>query len=292
MSAKPKEPSHDIELAAAIASLPSAGATSDTLKTIGNMAFGKGCNVTAVKYYTQALGLGAHAPLDEAMLLSNRSAAYLRSPMVSGPSNALKDATRCCELRPSWFKSWTRLGDAYYAMKKILPEAKHAYKKAAEVCTQDDKVKDILESIRMCDGAAPPPPPPPQSKPKTAGEDKEWVFETVEEVRQVLAEDDARTARKHFAGNVADADREAAAKYRTDLLESFRKKGKKPADATEAAFERYNIRNYATLDKAALPEDFSRGTDYVGKAITNEALKGTVGGSWGDEIKGVKMKPK
>jgi len=258
-----------------------------------------------VKFYTQALGLGNLAPLDEATLLSNRSAAYLRSPMVSGPSNALKDGQKCCQLRPSWYKGFTRVGDAYYAMKKFVPEAKEAYENALAVCTEGgDKVRELRENVRLCEGAnvaAPsstdPTRPPATSTSSKSSEEREWKFENVEEVREKLATDDNyyanRTARKHFAASVDDADRVSAQRLKEDMLESYRKKAKeKQLDPTEAAFEKYNIRSYAHLDKTSLPEDFSKGTDYIGKAITNEALKGTTGGSWGDDLKGIKMKPK
>eukprot|EP00759_Apiculatamorpha_spiralis_P006610 PhF_6_TR13888/c0_g1_i2/m.22308/K09553/STIP1; stress-induced-phosphoprotein 1 len=309
---KQKEPPHDVELANAIAGLPSDHLTSSNwtdLKVIGNMAFSKGCYITAIKYYTNAIQSGERndiSSLDAAALYSNRSASYVLCSMVSGPSMAVNDAKKVIEFRPAWYKGFTRLGDALYKMKK-LEEAKSAYEKALDVLQQSTetdipaKSQDIQTSIRLCSETHEAPRTAPsateqqqQQSQSSKEPEKEWVFNSVEDVQKVMGEDNSgRTARKAHAASVEEADRDAAAEYKKSLMETFRKKGttglQKP-DGVSGEYDKYCIQNFAKVDKASIPEDYSKGTDYIGKVFTNEALKGTVGGSWGSNDTGPKYK--
>eukprot|EP00760_Papus_ankaliazontas_P011503 PhM_4_TR14812/c0_g1_i3/m.33735 len=323
---KQKEPQHDAELAAAIAALPGDDTelTWEKCKAVGNLAFSKSCYITSIKYYTSAINKlklvaeegSAQAVLDEAVLMSNRSAAYLGSTMVSGPSMAIKDARRCVELRPQWFKAHTRLGDALYK-KKEYDDAKASYEnalKAAEAQNSESvgTIQNIKSNIALCEnalrgessaGSMPPPPPPPGGADgKKESEYKEWVFESVEDVQKVRGEpldevEESRTAFRKFGASVEEADREAAQSYKRQLFDQFRQKkggsgsssGSVPSTSTLAGthstsgdYSRYNIDNFAKVDKSKLPSDYSHGTDYIGKVISNDAMKGGVGGTWGD----------
>ena len=74
-----------------------AASSADSIKQEGNAAFGQGDHVTAVKLYTQAIGL---SPADY-KLYSNRSAAQTG---LGQYTRALADAAVVMALKPSWAK--------------------------------------------------------------------------------------------------------------------------------------------------------------------------------------------
>jgi len=79
------------------------------LKSLGNSAVTRKDYVSAIDYYTQALGL---VP-DNKIYLSNRAAAYSQS----GQHNlAAADALKAVEIDPGYAKAWSRLGHARYAL--------------------------------------------------------------------------------------------------------------------------------------------------------------------------------
>lgn len=71
------------------------------LRREGNAAYRAGRHSEAVDAYTRALALG-----DDPLLLSNRAAALTAAGRLE---EALRDAQRCCELRPGWHKGHFRL---------------------------------------------------------------------------------------------------------------------------------------------------------------------------------------
>jgi WD40 repeat protein len=71
------------------------------LRREGNAAYRAGRHCEAVDAYTRALALG-----DDPLLLSNRAAALTAAGRLE---EALRDAQRCCELRPGWHKGHFRL---------------------------------------------------------------------------------------------------------------------------------------------------------------------------------------
>ncbi|GET93279.1 hypothetical protein, conserved [Leishmania tarentolae] len=95
-------------------------------KELGNTCYGKGYFLAAIRCYSRLLEVPGG---DTAQIRSNRSAAYLQSPMLVGPSMALKDAEKAVELEPKWFKSHLRVGDAH-RKRGHFAEAKAAYLEA------------------------------------------------------------------------------------------------------------------------------------------------------------------
>ncbi|KAG7391512.1 DnaJ (Hsp40), sub C, member 8 [Phytophthora pseudosyringae] len=79
-------------------------------KAQGNELLAAGQLQDAVEMYTRAIELDP----DNAVYLSNRSAAYLA--MGDARGKALKDAERCVELRPRWWKGYSRKGAAQHAL--------------------------------------------------------------------------------------------------------------------------------------------------------------------------------
>lgn len=95
-------------------------------KTLGNACYGQGCFLAAVRCYTRLLELPGG---DTAQVRSNRSAAYLQSPMLAGASLALKDAEAAVRMEPQWFKGHVRVGDAQRKRGHVA-EAEAAYRQA------------------------------------------------------------------------------------------------------------------------------------------------------------------
>lgn len=95
-------------------------------KAVGNACYSRGCFLAAIRCYTKLLALPGG---DTAAIRSNRSAAYLQSPMHAGPSLALKDAEKAVALEPGWFKAHVRVGDAQRLRGNVV-EADVAYRQA------------------------------------------------------------------------------------------------------------------------------------------------------------------
>ncbi|GMF11338.1 unnamed protein product [Phytophthora lilii] len=79
-------------------------------KAEGNRLLADKQFAAAVEMYTRAIELDP----DNAVYFSNRSAAYLA--MGDARGKALKDAERCIELRPDWWKGYSRKGAAEHAL--------------------------------------------------------------------------------------------------------------------------------------------------------------------------------
>lgn len=77
------------------------------LKKAGNDAFARGDWKTAVDHFTGAIRLD---PADQ-VFYSNRSGAYAN---LARYQEALQDAKKCVELKPDWWKAWSRKGHAEY----------------------------------------------------------------------------------------------------------------------------------------------------------------------------------
>ncbi|RNF22694.1 stress-induced-phosphoprotein 1 [Trypanosoma conorhini] len=218
------------------------GATAEAWKLLGNECFSHGCYLSAIRCYTKALEKD-----ETAVLHSSRSAAYLKSSMFAGPSLALKDAERAVELDPAWYKARLRVGDAQFARKKYA-EAKAAYQKALEL---DGNCTTAADSLRLAERelflrsldeqarqeAANGGPSEGSTNStlngntgttstKSSSAQPPTAEEEINQHIQLWAQDttmrEDRTAMRAFNARLDEADREAGARYKSELLSNFR----------------------------------------------------------------------
>ncbi|KAL7692885.1 putative DnaJ domain, tetratricopeptide-like helical domain superfamily [Plasmopara halstedii] len=135
----------------------------ESFKTEGNKLLALKKYADAVEMYTRAIELDP----DNAVYYSNRSAAYLA--MGDARGKALKDAERCIDLKPDWWKGYSRKGAAehalqrfdaaratYYAGLKLEPENESLLQAAEEVYAAGQEHSRILkerlkEEERFCE---------------------------------------------------------------------------------------------------------------------------------------------
>lgn len=108
-------------------------------KTRGNDAFTKGDFPTAVTEFTEAI---AQDPTD-AVFYSNRSGAYASMKKFE---EALTDANKCVELRPSFVKGYSRQGVAHFGLSQ-LDEAAAAYDAGLLVDPTSETMKTGLTDV-------------------------------------------------------------------------------------------------------------------------------------------------
>lgn len=125
--------------------------TAEDWKALGNACFSNDSYLTAIRCYTKAIECDGG---ETAVLRSNRSAAYLKSSMIAGPSLALKDAEKAVELDENWFKAHLRVGDAQLARHKP-EEALHAYERALALAPSNEAaaagVKEAKKALFLHD---------------------------------------------------------------------------------------------------------------------------------------------
>ena len=127
-----------------------ADASAEDIKCIGNQAFEVGDFRKAVRMYSRAIDKD---PRNSA-LYSNRSAAYLQGGKQMGldtRSMALRDAEKAIELKPSWFKGYSRRGDALFKLER-WGEAIEAYENALRL---DPANTSVQFSLRECQQMVP-----------------------------------------------------------------------------------------------------------------------------------------
>lgn len=90
-----------------------AAAQAEGFKAEGNRLLAAKELAQAVEMYSRAIELDP----DNAVYYSNRSAAFLA--MGDARGKALKDAERCIELRPDWWKGYSRKGAAEHALQRF-----------------------------------------------------------------------------------------------------------------------------------------------------------------------------
>ncbi|TYZ63942.1 hypothetical protein PybrP1_002909 [[Pythium] brassicae (nom. inval.)] len=89
---------------------PEYAAQAEAFKAEGNRLLSAQQFAEAAEMYSRAIALDP----DNAVYFSNRSAAYLA--MGDARGKALRDAERCIELRPEWWKGYSRKGAAEHAL--------------------------------------------------------------------------------------------------------------------------------------------------------------------------------
>lgn len=103
------------------------GLSGEELKDMGNRYFEGGDFRKAVRMYSKAI----EKDPSNAAIYSNRSAAYLQASKQMGIDTrtmALRDADKVIELRPTWFKGYSRQGDAYFKLENFK-EAIQSYER-------------------------------------------------------------------------------------------------------------------------------------------------------------------
>lgn len=88
-------------------------AAAEAFKADGNAQLAAKNYVGAVEMYSRAIDLDP----DNAVYYSNRSAAYLA--MGDARGKALRDAEKCIELKPEWWKGYSRKGAAEHALQRF-----------------------------------------------------------------------------------------------------------------------------------------------------------------------------
>jgi tetratricopeptide (TPR) repeat protein len=294
-----KEKKKDVPLTPELQSLVAelnSDSTAEEYKSVGNKCFAAKNFSVAIRMYTQAL---ERDPNNE-VLLSNRSASYVQSPLLAGPSLALKDAEKAISIKPTWFKAHLRKADALFASKKIR-EALSSYEKVAEL---DPTCATAVESLKCCrrelleagEEISPGRSVPAETFPYNAETHRSERRVVTEEERmeaerrldtetlvktwsQDTAVDSNTTACKKRNATLEEADRDAGKSYKAQLMSSFRKKVETDADLQQTLASRkendqlkgehLDFRREADAAKRT----FANGTDGVGMAISAEAYK-------------------
>lgn len=88
-------------------------AAAEAFKADGNAQLAAKNYAGAVEMYSRAIDLDP----DNAVYYSNRSAAYLA--MGDARGKALRDAEKCIELKPEWWKGYSRKGAAEHALQRF-----------------------------------------------------------------------------------------------------------------------------------------------------------------------------
>ncbi len=126
------------------------GWTVDQLKSEGNKAFEEGDFRKAVRLYTK----GIDRDPSNSALYSNRSASYLQAAKQMGIDTramALRDADKVIELRPDWFKGYSRRGDALFKCERYS-EAAVAYERALALDPENTNLMHSLGEARNAAG--------------------------------------------------------------------------------------------------------------------------------------------
>ncbi|EPS41834.1 hypothetical protein H072_4217 [Dactylellina haptotyla CBS 200.50] len=111
----------------------------DALKAQGNAAFSAKDFPKAIDFFSQAIELD---PTNH-VLYSNRSGSFASLKQFE---EALKDATKCTELKPDWSKGWSRKGAAAHGTGDLIG-AIDAYEEALKLDANNAQAKQGLQSV-------------------------------------------------------------------------------------------------------------------------------------------------
>ena len=297
---KKKEPPPTPEILSMIEALMPDSPASE-YKAVGNACVQNGMYTASIKHYSAAI---ERDPENE-VLYSNRSAAYLQSTLLSGPSSALKDANKCISLKPSWFKGYLRKGDALFAVEKY-EEAADAYEECLQHdpgCATAKESKAIcmatIQRQREAEAASREPPapqaaaqhqqenspprkPPPRQTPLSAEEKKE-VQEKLDAdaLLSSWSKDSTssnKTCQKAKAVDLSTVERGAGSATKSAWMSSFRNKLQSHPEQAKS-FEEKSVQrqmagasyDYRTKTGGGT-YSLSDGTDAVGRAILADAF--------------------
>ncbi|KAK6338727.1 Hsp90 cochaperone [Orbilia brochopaga] len=111
----------------------------DALKAQGNAAFAAKDFPKAIDFFTQAIEIDP----SNHVLYSNRSGSHASLKQFD---EALKDATRCTEIKPDWSKGWSRKGAALHGTGDLIG-AIDAYEEALKLDPNNAQAKQGLQSV-------------------------------------------------------------------------------------------------------------------------------------------------
>lgn len=287
---RPKDPEPTSAIQSAMDGLDPLS-NADDYKSVGNMCYAHGMFSAAIRYYTKCVEMEP----ENHVHYSNRSAAYVNSILLSGPSLAFRDACKCVEINPTWFKGHLRKADALFAQDK-LDEAIKAYD---HVLTLNKDCSIALDSRNEClkrqliSGKELPPEHAPYSQ-GTHGQSyknaepvqrppdnppEERTDELIRTWTQDTNLDDNKTASRRYKASVAEADRDAGRQAKEAMMNRFKKRLETDTQLSAAVRE--------SLEKEKLAGDgydyrkasqqrtktYANGTDEVGAAISADCYK-------------------
>ena len=96
-------------------------------------------------FYSRALDLCSEADPNRKVYHSNRSAAHAA---LGHHNDALKDATICTELDPTWAKGWYRKGLAQVGLERYR-DAEESYRTGVDYAPRDDDLQRALQEVKM-----------------------------------------------------------------------------------------------------------------------------------------------
>ncbi|KAF3913940.1 hypothetical protein ABW21_db0206485 [Orbilia brochopaga] len=111
----------------------------DALKAQGNAAFAAKDFPKAIDFFTQAIELDP----SNHVFYSNRSGSHASLKQFD---EALKDATKCTEIKPDWSKGWSRKGAALHGTGDLIG-AIDAYEEALKLDSNNAQAKQGLQSV-------------------------------------------------------------------------------------------------------------------------------------------------
>ncbi|EWC43594.1 hypothetical protein DRE_01481 [Drechslerella stenobrocha 248] len=111
----------------------------DALKAQGNAAFAAKDFPKAIDFFSQAIEVD---PTNH-VFYSNRSGSYASLKQFD---EALKDATKCTEIKPDWSKGWSRKGAALHGTGDLIG-AIDAYEEALKLDQNNAQAKQGLNSV-------------------------------------------------------------------------------------------------------------------------------------------------
>uniref|UniRef100_A0A914PME0 DZIP3-like HEPN domain-containing protein n=1 Tax=Panagrolaimus davidi TaxID=227884 RepID=A0A914PME0_9BILA len=118
------------------------------LRTMAKNVFKEKQYEEAIKIYDQMLQLSGNSPENQALIYSNKSAAYLSLKDEMSLKMAKRDAEMAINLWPCWWKGCFRLGRAESELKNF-EEAEKAFLKATALNSQSKEVETELRAVQF-----------------------------------------------------------------------------------------------------------------------------------------------
>lgn len=122
-------------------------ADAQELKKAGNDAFARGNWKMAVEHFSSAIKLD---PTDQ-VFYSNRSGAYAN---LARYEEALRDALKCVELKPDWWKGWSRKGYAEYHLNEF-GASEQSYERGMKLSPHEKSLVEGRDKARAAQQGTP-----------------------------------------------------------------------------------------------------------------------------------------